>query len=269
MAYMTDPLGVGRALPSNLHPLLDRPEPDPNPNALPAPDTLPATGATVGNANLVWSANGDGQIATATIKNAQSQIVGQVAVDSANNTVSVTKYDPSTGKPDTDMTGKPLSSTFHYDSAGYLVNDGNLVSEDVVGEGNGSDDITGTLLNLQNGTHSRLVTLQARNGDAPPISVDIASDVRNSSGHSLSAFVVMGSKKPSGESDGEVLYMKQGSLQDDGSPASPKQLSMWYEGTNDGDKTYVTPAPNVTPTANASPAHKASDGWFDNLLSWL
>ncbi|MGG1946868.1 hypothetical protein AB1286_18970 [Trinickia sp. NRRL B-1857] len=278
MAYMLDPLGVGRAFPSTLNPLSDRPvpNPDPNPYALPAPDTLPATGTTVGDANLVWSANGDGQIETATIKNGQSQIVGQIAVDSKNNSVSVTRYDPSTGKPALDnLTGKLISSTFHYDSEGHIVNDGNLASEDIVGEGNGtSDEMTGTLLNISNGTHSQLVTLQGRNGDVPPISVDIAPDLQNPSNHSLSAFVVMHDQKPNGDIGGAVLYMKPGSLQDDGS-ASTKQVSTWYESSTDDatqtavEKTYVTPAPNITPTPTTAPAQHTDHGWVSNLFSWL
>jgi hypothetical protein len=240
------------------------------------PDTLPATGTTVGNANLVWSANGDGQIETATIKNGHNQIVGQIAVDSKNNSVSVTKYDPSTGKPATDyVTGKPVSSTFHNDSDGHIVNDGNVASEDIVDQGNGtSDEMTGTLLNMSNGTHSQLVTLQGRDGDVPPISVDIAPDLRNPSTHTLSAFVVMDDRKPNGDVNGQVLYMKPGSLQDDGSAAA-KQVSTWYEGGSDDatqttiDKTYVTPAPNVTPAPATAPADNTDHGWVSNLFSWL
>lgn len=256
MSFMADPLGAGRALTSTVdfHP--DRLVPDPNPNPVPDPSPWPASGVTVSKANLVWARNGDGEIATATINNSQGKIVGQVAVDSSNNSVSVTQYDPSTGRPAIDAAGKPLSSTFHYDADGYLVSDGNLPSE----------NLAATPLDPFTPRRNQLVTLQERDGNFPnPISVDIAPDLQNPLSHSLSAWV---------NDNGQVLYAKQGGLTDDGSVA-PKQVSVWSEADDDKtqttiDKTYVTP-PNTspTPTPNASPTPQANEGWFHDLFSGL
>ncbi|RDU98703.1 hypothetical protein DWV00_10540 [Trinickia dinghuensis] len=251
---MADPLGAGRMLPSSLQSFADRPVP-PDPNT--GPNPWPASGVTAGNANLVWTASGDGQIATATVKNSQDQIVGQVAVDSSNNTVSVTKYDPSTGKPDVDpSSGKPLSSTFHYDSDGSLVNDGNLASE----------DLSQVPLDGDN-QRNQLVTLQAQSGDMAAISVDIAPDLRNPASHSLAAVIVAPTRDSAGDAEGQLLYMKQGSVQDDGS-AGPKQVSAWYEGRDNEtlapiDQTYTTP-PLAVP-----PAQLHEQGWFHQLLGSL
>jgi len=224
--------GHAFALPPELSPLSDRPLPTPNsgPGAV-GPDGS----VTVGNAHVVWGTDGGEETATATITNNKNQIVGQVNLDHLNNTVSVTQFDPSTGKPEVDpATGKPVSSTFHYDSEGNLVNDGNLTSENLAHLPQGFDEY-----------HNQLVTLQPGDGKTLPITVDIAPDARRLTKHALTAEVVMPAKPSSNPDDTvDVLGLRAADSADQAgaSKADPKQLAVLYS-SDSGDTSFLSPTP--------------------------
>ncbi len=236
----------GRPLPSNLYSYSDRPLADPDP----APTAVGADGnITAGNAHIVWGSDGDGETATATITNNENQVVGQVAVDNKHNTVSVTKYDTATGKPDIDpATNKPVSSTFRYDDEGNLINDGNLSSEYLAHLPLTIDE-----------QHNQLVTLQEGDSNTLPISVDIAPDLTSKTQHQLSAMVTM-TARPSSNPDDKVdmLLIRGGGEDQDGAKVDPRQLTAQYIPQGSGSVTYVSPAPAVD--------HSWIHEWFPGFL---
>ncbi|WP_146014066.1 hypothetical protein [Trinickia dabaoshanensis] len=255
MAYL-DPIGAVRALPTDLNTYWDRPLP-------PAPGPSGISGdMNTGNAKLVWDEDGDGEKATATITNNQNQVVGQVCVDDKTNAVYVTKYDPSTGKPEVDLaTGKPETSSFHYDSAGNLINDGSVTSE----------DRAHIPLDDFDEIHNHFVTLQDGTANTLPISVDIAPDITSPSGHSLTAMLTMPAK-PSSNPDHtiDMLFIKAGGIEQDGSTADPKQLTAQFMPEAGTDTTYVSPMPESAPAAApaTAPSHPSDKGWLQDLTSW-
>lgn len=212
-----------------------------------------------GNAHIVWGTDGGSETETATITNNENQIVGQVCVDNKNNTVSVTKFDVKTGKPDVDpATGKPVSSTFHYDAEGNLVNDGNLSSEDRAHVPlDDFHDIRNQFVTLQDGTANTL-----------PISVDIAPNLTSASGHSLTAMITMPAK-PSSNPDHKIdmLLMEPGGVE--GTNADPKQLIAQFmpEASDNKTTTYVSPMPTPAPTP--APAPSGDKGLLHDWFSWL
>lgn len=225
--------GHAFALPPELSPLSARPLPSPNTGS----SAIGADGSlTLGNAHVVWGTDGGEETATATITNNKNQIVGQVNVDHLNNTVSVTQFDSSTGKPDVDpATGKPVSSTFRYDADGNLINDGNLTSENLAHLPLGFDEY-----------HNQLVTLQPGDGKTLPITVDIAPDSASLTKHELTAQVVMPAK-PSSNPDAtvDVLGIRGAhGVDQPGAKVDPKQLTALYSSDSvGGDVNFLSPTP--------------------------
>lgn len=211
----------------------------------------------VGNAHLVWGNDGNGVTATATIENNQNQTVGSVVVDHKKDTVTVTQYDPATGKPDIDPdTGKPYSSTFKH-VGDSIVNEGTLASEDLPGD---PDDYFTQDRNQE-------VTLQTGDQNTPDISVDIAYNINgfdlNGKSSGLGAVIAMphpGAKGDDAMMD-DRLVIASGGLTPDGNFPDPKQLTAQYMGnwasSGEQDKDFVSPMPH-------DDGFKISDLW-----SWL
>jgi len=211
----------------------------------------------VGNAHLVWGTDDNGVTATATIKNNQNQTVGSVVVDHKKDTVTVTQYDPATGKPDIDPdTGKPYSSTFKH-VGDSIVNEGTLASEDLPGD---PDDYFTQ-------DRNQVVTLQTGDQNTPDISVDIAYNINgfdlNGKSSGLGAVIAMphpGAKGDDAMMD-DRLVIASGGLTPDGDFADPKQLTAQYMGNwageNEQERDFVSPMPH-------DDGFKVSDLW-----SWL
>ncbi|WP_206956575.1 hypothetical protein [Trinickia acidisoli] len=226
----------------------------------PPPAKKADSGITAGNAHLVWGVDGHGVTATATLENNQNQTVGSVVVDHANDTVTVTAYDPSTGKPRVDPnTGKTRAATFSYVD-GNIVNQGGLHSEDLAPD---PDDY------FTQGPQQE-VTLQCGTVNTPAISVDVAYNLNgyNLDGSSTGLGVVISMPSKPGSDpvnpyvNDDELMISAGGLKPDGSFADPNQLTAQYDrnwaSEEEVDTDYVSPMP---------PADHQSI--IDKLFSWL
>jgi hypothetical protein len=104
--------------------------PDQSPNGLFDSAVAAARGATVGANSFSWGTDKRGVTVTDDVKDGKGQTLGAVKLDRRTDTVTVTPFDPSTGKPLVDFNGQSSRDVFRLDTAGNVVVSGDYSTID-------------------------------------------------------------------------------------------------------------------------------------------
>jgi len=226
------------------HPVVGRTgQPDQSPNDRFASALAAARGTVLGANTFSWGTDKGGVTVTDVIKDGKGGTLGTVELDRRTDTVTVTPFDPSTGRPPVDLNGQPSRNVFSLDRAGNVVVSGDYSTID---SPNDPDN------ELFGGSRFQQMFLPADSGLNPASPVTI--DVFENSGNGIGALAITPAKNSANGPD---------FLEFTGSFVNRERIDALYVTSFDSTATrvrnFTSPAPPREPSKTPKPPFRQ---WF-------